>query len=136
MSDINFAGSDIDDTTGSIRIDNFAFTDSIGNGVALDYLKIESLRDSIARSITVTSDIINGNITGDFNFQSMKQYATNVAAKIFPSIIEADDSHISTDNTFSYQFRVEANNDILDLLKSPVRLLYPVDINGNFANKK
>ena len=131
MSDINFAGSDIDDTTGSIRIDNFAFTDSIGNGVALDYLKIESLRDSIARSITVTSDIINGNITGDFNFQAMKQYATNVAAKIFPSIIEADDSHISTDNTFSYQFRVEANNDILDLLKSPVRLLYPVDINGN-----
>ena len=91
MSDINFAGSDIDDTTGSIRIDNFAFTDSIGNGVALDYLKIESLRDSIARSITVTSDIINGNITGDFNFHSMKQYATNVAAKIFPSIIEADD---------------------------------------------
>ena len=84
MSDINFAGSDIDDTTGSIRIDNFAFTDSIGNGVALDYLKIESLRDSIARSITVTSDIINGNITGDFNFQSMKHYATNAAAKIFP----------------------------------------------------
>lgn len=120
-------------TLGTIELHDISFRDTAGVGMGLaDLLITSTVADSITHNIQITSDMLNGAITGTFDTKHLIPTLRNMLAQSFPSIIEPiqipdTDRNL---NQFQYSFAIDIPQETEKFLNLPIGLLAPVTITG------
>ena len=130
-------GTQMDNLNGKISINEFAYVDSVDNGIKLN--KVEVLADNTETPYTVSvrSDVLNGNVQGNYRFDTLIPAVKRAIADAFPALFPASSIQEKKDavkNDFVYTFTIESNdatNNLLKFFKAPVELPYPVTLNGH-----
>ncbi|MDR1115972.1 MAG: translocation/assembly module TamB [Tannerella sp.] len=133
----NFTGNNPDDFEGSIELENLSFHTSI-DSFALNGLRIETSRDERPhKRIRISSDIIDGEITGVYSFSSLANDLLNTSGTYLPSLIKTikkKDVTNKSENRFDFFFTIKNTESISDILKLPVAILRKSSIRGQYNN--
>lgn len=125
---------------GEIVLRDLCYKDSVGNGLELDRLLIKADSRNNPNVINLESDILNGQLKGDYNFKTIVPVLKGIIADVYPSLFEnqGHNKELSgVKNNFNYAFNVESNETtraFLDFFKLPITIPYPVALNG-FVNE-
>lgn len=133
----SFTGDSPDNAVGSVKVEALRLASSSQEQNLLDSLSVTASGTGNEREIVLNSDLINGKIKGACTFKSLVPQLKNIAGAIFPSLLPVSEIEPMPDNDFSMSFKINPDNRILELLGSPVRIIYPIDIYGavNTATK-
>ncbi len=131
-------GENLDDAIGNIIIHDLAFKDKENNGVGIDYFIVESTDNDDSsgnKTVKVSSDIINGELIGQFDMAHIAPAAKNMLSQPFPSLFSY--SPIPSKgrkrlNDFTYNIDINVPDDIVGFFKLPVSLLSPLSLSGFF----
>ncbi|MDE7135477.1 MAG: hypothetical protein K2N91_02500, partial [Muribaculaceae bacterium] len=161
-SDVNLHGESLDRCDGAIHIADILFHNPMDKSLAVKDILIESSSIDFPRSISVTSELISGEIIGDFKFNTIAQAAKELVYRALPTFnpnkersryaFVADASQrasgeeleksasdvrlIDSTNRFSYNFTVTDTEKIADFLNLPVSVIYPMTIEGSFDSRE
>lgn len=131
----NITGNNIDDFQGYIAIEDLAFltrTDSF----FLDTMRVDAYGDISNRLLTVSSDILNGEISGAFSLSEIFSYIISTSRSYLPSLNEVyQDFSSKEEERFSYKISVENTEKLSNTLKLPVTILKPSNISGYCNNE-
>lgn len=136
--DALFYGNNLENANGSLMLHDLAFVDENGKGIKLDNFYIIADNHHEPNQIEISSDVLNGNIVGKYDFKCLVNSFKDILSPIFPALISNTEKHrhyaSQPINQFEYSLRVENNDrtaDILSFFKSPIELLYPVTLSGH-----
>lgn len=112
----------------------------------LDSLIVVSRSTEVPREITVTSDIVNGRISGDYDFKCLPALITEIAHRAVPVLDPsggegerdlAGNLHRQKGNTtpvgtnvFEFTLSVDETEPLNDIFKMPVTTVYPSTLTG------
>lgn len=127
------SGNTPNTTLGTIELHDISFRDTAGAGMGMaDLIITSTVADSITHNIQISSDMLNGAISGTFDVKYLIPTLRNMLAQSFPSIIEPiqlpdTDRNL---NNFQYSFSVDIPQETETFLNLPIGLLAPVTITG------
>lgn len=135
-----FEFTNIDDINGSLTIDNLNFSDNDSNtpDLKIKSLTIDTQPNSDAPGVLIKSDFLNGYINGSYNISSLYPMLKEMAYTVFPAIDNETSKKTFSENdyennNFSFNFKVEACENLCNFFKLPFSIIYPIDINGHFS---
>jgi hypothetical protein len=117
----NFTGSNVDDFAGQIKINDVSFR-TLTDTFYLDTLAVETIRQEASRKLMVVSDIINGEIVGDYSFNDLLHSFSETAHIYLPSLPGAA-SKSKNDNIFSLIVKIENTEHLSNTFKLPLTIL-------------
>lgn len=129
----NFAGNNIDNIDGFLRIDSLLF-DTPGKDLFLDELLIEASGTKDDRRLSLKSDIISGEVTGAYSLLTMGASINESIRTYLPSLIAADRKTSVKENNLAFDFVINNTSDLSEVLKLPVTNLSPARITGFYNN--
>ncbi len=134
---MNWSGNSVDTGNGTISLSDIAFVDTDGAGINIDRIELEAINTDSLQYINLRSDIIEGAIVGQYDFATLASTAKDILSHTFPVFfggeVQHSDAKTKNDtriNNFSYNFVVKENNELTDFFKTPIRIVYPITING------
>lgn len=136
--DADLEGSLPDRADGTITISNSSLTSEEGQSLAFNNFTLISNSSELPRSLQIKSDIINGDITGDFSFAALMPTLSDIAMQAFPVLAnekngkEARKKIDIAGNDFDFSFTLDNLDSLSDFFHLPVYSIYPIDIDGNF----
>ncbi|MCD7977842.1 MAG: translocation/assembly module TamB [Tannerellaceae bacterium] len=130
----DFTGNNIDNVEGTFRIDSLAFLTTPGN-FYLDHLEIEATGDLEDRRLSITSDIINGEINGAYSFITFIPSILNTFKEYVPALINTKVKEQKTNaNNFSLLLTIENTESLSQTLKLPFTVVNQARITGHYNN--
>lgn len=128
----SFYGNKIDNATGDIEVRNLALVDGEDKGLHIKSFLLEANNENVPQSITVTSDFLNGNVSGSYDFVSLVPVMQNVLSQSLPSLIKQNDKELNNrrENDFKFDFTLEPQLELQPMFKLPVNVIYKTTING------
>jgi hypothetical protein len=134
---VNFTGDNPDDFEGYIELEDLSFNTS-KDSFSLNNLRIETSADEHPyRKMRISSDIINGEITGIYSFSSLIHNLFETSGKYLPSLIKTiknENVANNSENKFDFLFAIENTENISKMLKLPAAILQKSDIRGHYNN--
>lgn len=135
--DADFIGKDIDHAQGYIRIDSIDFLRE--NKVFLmNKFLVESSIDSIGHRLKIQSDILNGEVAGEYSFLTMANSILQTLHPYLPALIKVKDrkkkEKEELENNFTFNFSISNTEDLSTILKLPVTVISPAKIVGRYNN--
>lgn len=132
----NFHGKTVDDAIGAIQIDSLDFIRG-EKRFQLDQLEIASSISDSSRIVSIKSDIIKGQISGNFTFvtlindfkQTLKQY---LPALIKGNLANNQKTQSRGNNSLKYEFAISNTETLSDILNLPVTNLATANIFGEY----
>lgn len=132
--DANFSGNRIDNVNGSVAVSSLTFVDKEDHGIHLDHLNVDADNTSPVQSIDISSDYMNGYITGSYNVKSLVPSVKHMLWRAFPQFFadyeKTSDSH-KVPNNLRFKFEVDPNEELQEMAKLPVRILYKSTVDGH-----
>ncbi|MCM1021169.1 MAG: translocation/assembly module TamB [Muribaculum sp.] len=128
----------IDNVDGKFEIYDFAFTDTLGNGVGLNYLTMALYNSHKPQYGLIHSDIFDGNISGNYKLTSLKDAFIRSVSPVMPVLFASNDEDKEKADTDSQY--VKLNLDLrsnqtmsrwMSFLKSPIDLVHQVNITAS-----
>lgn len=133
--DADFAGVDIDNAEGYIKIDSIDFIrdDKV---FQMDRLLVEILGQSDRRTLKVKSNLLNGTLTGAYSVSSIASNIQQTLRPYLPALIKPDNKKRpeDKDNIFAFDFLINNTDSLSSILKLPVTILSPAKIVGAYNN--
>jgi hypothetical protein len=137
----DISGKNLDCIDGYVYLDNFSFINEEGDGLLLHHFDVESTRDNTERRIDVTSDFLNGSVTGEYSFTTLPLTFKDILSHVFPAYFDKAE-HRGIDNlennlhqnNFTFDFTFSNAENLGDFLNIPVKVIYPVSITGGLDN--
>ena len=129
-TDVSLNGNMLDNMTGSINLRDVSFVDNEGNGVKLKRLTLDADNSSYPQRIDLSSDYLNGYITGQYSFKSLIPSIKSMLSKSFPQYFSSYTSRNGPTNNLQFDFTIEPNEELLTFLNLPVDLIYKTSLNG------
>ena len=124
-------GSSVDDITGDIRLTDLKFLSKANEGISLDHLIIKSSdEDEYSRHISITSDWVDGEMSGNFKMAEIKKELIAMASSVFPSLMAENRSDLEFHSDLDFSFLIKADNSLTEFFNLPFRILVPVPIDG------
>lgn len=125
-------GNSIDNVTGEVTLANLAFGASGKKSIYLDNLDIKSECTDDNRQISLNSDWVDGEITGNFKMAELPAELIGMASAVFPSLVMPPKKGIGElQSDMEFSLLVKADNSLTDFFNLPVRLLVPIAIDGS-----
>ena len=137
----NYNGKQIDKANGYVHISNLWY----GNpkeSFKWKQLNIDASQATDQQRITITSDYINGQVEGEYTFDTLIQSLQNIASQFIPSIVTLiqpneiqpneipEKSAENVKNNFEWDFTIAPHLKMAQLLKFPVTLTDTARIEG------
>lgn len=132
----DFTGNNIDNLEGSILLDSFSFK-TAPRDFFLKQLKVEAAGHTADRHLTVTSDIINGEVTGAYSFQTIVPSLLNTFKNYLPALAESKETKKKNgvkENNFSLVFTVENTEAASEAFKLPFTVINQARLVGHYNN--
>jgi hypothetical protein len=134
-----FAAGSPDDIQGHIELRHLTFATHEGR-IHLPALRLEStVDDRRHRRMHITSDVINGEITGQYTFSSLAGDLLRTAGHYLPSPVRAAAPLLPSvpadadANRFDFLLMVENTDTISTILRLPVAILRPSTLRGQYS---
>lgn len=133
--DADFRGKDIDSAEGYLRIDSIDFVRE-DKRFQMNGFMMRSVQDSLNHSIHISSDLLNGEITGQYSFASMSKSILKTLHPFLPALINIDEKKRPEDkeNKLRFDFTLQNTDALSDILRLPVTLNSMARIKGNYNN--
>ncbi|MBD5257445.1 MAG: hypothetical protein HDS52_01980 [Barnesiella sp.] len=125
-----------DRADGIITVTDFDITSPSDETLAFDNISLIFDSSSMPRSIELQSDIINGDITGDFRFATLMPALRALAFEALPALADPaagtrlQQKQEVDGNNFSFSFTLDNLDRISDFFHLPVYAIYPVTLEG------
>ncbi|OAV70400.1 putative protein involved in outer membrane biogenesis [Bacteroidales bacterium Barb4] len=132
----DFTGNTIDNLEGSIRLDSLLFL-TASNRFFLERFEVAAGGKEESRRLTVASDIMNGEVSGNYSFTTITSALANTFANFLPSLtgITSKERDKIKENDFSLLLTINNTEALSDMLKLPVTILHPARISGQYNNR-
>lgn len=139
--DGNFTASNINDAEGSVAMKNFEMVapDTLGGIYRLDNLRISSgYDDNNVHYLNVKGDMGEGDIRGNFNWNTLTQSFVNYIATKLPTLPNLPKATLNSENNFVANLRLTESDWMERLLGVPVKLEQPLTLHAsiNDINKQ
>ena len=128
--DANFKGDRIDNADGIVEINNLLFVNN-GNEFKMDGAYIEANNSNTPQYIALNSNIIEGNIIGDYKFSSLKNSLLGVLSEVMPSFIN-EVFAFENNNSFEFEFTIPDTENLTKTFELPFMLNDMSYINGYY----
>ena len=132
-----YNGTNINDAIASLSVNGLKFITPSQEGINIENINIELNNQNTPQHITLNSDIIDGEVEGCYDFASLTHSAKDIISHYLPSLISAEciektinEKETEILNDFNINFTIKDNNEILDFINAPVRLIHPIKITG------
>lgn len=127
---VNFTGDNVDDFAGHITVDSLSFF-TLTDSFYLDTLRIETIGIKSNRKLTIASDIINGELIGNYSFRSLLPSFLETARIYLPSLpgIEQKKEH---ENIFSLTLRIDDTEHLSNTFKLPFTVIDSMYVYGQY----
>lgn len=130
----DFTGNNIDNLEGSIIVDSLSFQ-TTPRDFFLKQLKIEASGHSQERSLSVASDILNGEVKGAYSFTTIVPSLMNTFKSYLPALVNSRQIKKSSDpNNFSLLFTIENTEDLSETFKLPFTITSQARLVGHYNN--
>lgn len=133
--DIDAEATSLDDLVGAATLSEATF----GNGdktYTLHNLTLVADNSDAVKRTTLHSDVVDASIEGEFSYNSIVPFVKRIAANAFPSLIghatSGDNKPIEADISLT----VKDSDQLSEWLKLPVRIIYPVAIDGKLSSSE
>ncbi len=134
-TDANFTGNNLDNSNGTIKLDSVKFSNG-KEDFKIAQFTIEAHNQTYPQSIAITSDYINGSITGKYRFSTLKQSAYKLLSSALPSLLPElpKQNEYDNENDFSYYFTFEPNIEMARIFNLPVTLTDRAILQGSLSD--
>lgn len=130
----NFTGNTIDNVEGNILLDSLSIK-TAPNSFFLEELAIAASGYKDDRKLTISSDIINGEVVGAYSFTTILPSIFQTAANYVPSLINTKQKNEQVqENNFSILLTIENTEALSNTLKLPVTIISQSRITGHYNN--
>ena len=132
----NFTGNNPDNFDGYIEIENLSFI-TTKDSFSINNFRIEtSANEAIHRRMAISSNIINGEITGQYSFSSLVPEMLSTFGRYIPSLTSSISKEKKTEGTNAFHFNIAVENteNISKMLKLPITILQKANIHGHYNN--
>lgn len=133
--DANYTGNQLDNANGYVYV-NDVFYGNEKEAFTLNELKIEAHNDSLPQYITIASDVLVGEITGEYTLSALGHTFTQLARPILPTVAQNDEATLTKDetempaNNFKWSLAMYPNIKMSQILNLPFTLTDTATING------
>ena len=128
--DANFKGDRIDNADGVVAINNLLFTNN-DSEFAMEGAYIEANNSNFPQYIALKSDIIEGNIVGNYKFSSLKNSFLGVLSEVMPSFID-NVVALENNNSFEFEFSIPDTENLTKTFELPFLFSNESFINGYY----
>lgn len=132
-------GTRPDRGTAEARFRNLAIASDSRPEFKIDSLTILSQSEDVPRKITVSSDLVNGEIMGDYDFTSLASQIKAIAADALPALDLPQTSQTLSPadrvNDFTFEFTIEETEPLRDIFRLPVSSVYPMTFSGKVNSR-
>ncbi|MBR1804364.1 MAG: translocation/assembly module TamB domain-containing protein, partial [Muribaculaceae bacterium] len=129
-ADVAFVGNSLDNATGNVVLTDIDFKDSEDRGIHLDLLSLDADNTSTPQRIDLTSDYLNGHVTGSYNLQTLVPAIKSMLSKSFPQYFSGYTQRQATDNNLQFDFTLDPDDNLQAFLKLPVKVVHPTTLTG------
>ena len=84
---IDLSGNGIDDVSGLIKLSGLRYASSAGDVTYIGDIQAKAETDSAGRKVTLRSDIVDADITGNFRFSEIVAATRRTASEILPDLL-------------------------------------------------
>ncbi len=131
----DFTGNNIDNVEGGLRIDSLSFKTSPSD-FFLEKFEANASGHSDNRRLTISSDILNGEVTGAYSFATIVPSLINTFEHYLPSLIKLTQKKEQVqENNFSLLLTVENTETLSQTLKLPFTIVNQARISGHYNNR-
>ncbi|MCL1937926.1 MAG: translocation/assembly module TamB [Candidatus Azobacteroides sp.] len=128
----NVKGNNIDNMEGEISFHDLSFSTEKGNysirDIALNFQEEED-----KRLLSIRSDLLNGEITGNYSLRTLPETLKNWITSYLPSLIPSNlQTFESTDDHFSLNFEINNTQDFSHIFEFPVTFYENSSIAGEY----
>ena len=130
----DFTGDNIDNLEGSITLDSLSF-ETTPSSFFLKKFEVVASGHSLDRQLTITSDILNGEVTGSYSFNTLIPSLMNTFKGYVPALINTTQKkQIVKENNFALLLTIENTEALSTTLKLPFTMVQPGRITGHYNN--
>ncbi|MDR0844094.1 MAG: translocation/assembly module TamB, partial [Tannerella sp.] len=128
----DFTGNSVDNFEGHISVENLAFLTQ-PDSFYLNTLQINAASHSSGRKLTVTSDILNGEVTGAYSFSTLWSSFLKTGQSYLPSLSNAlQENQKINENAFVLAVTIENTESLSKTLKLPFTVIERGTITGQY----
>jgi len=132
---VNFTGNNIDNLLGYINIKDVRFSTERGE-YNLDSLTLSSqISDSNNKILSITSDLVSGNITGQYSFNDIVPALMETGNAFLPAVIKTSQKKIVSENNFNIDITIKDTEEFSHILDLPFVLYDETKIQGNYDHE-
>lgn len=144
--DMFLTGNDLNNLTGNVQFKDFAYVDSLDDGIHLKEFIVEADNVSSPKNVHVKSDIVNGGISGQYDVYELTKTVKEMLAKPFPALFAEEENvegmnmerkksisnnfGIENVNNLYFGFNVDNVEEITEFFNLPVEPLSTVTLEG------
>ena len=130
----DFTGNNIDNLEGSIRLDSLSFN-TAPDSFFLERLEVMASGHSLDRQLTIHSDILHGEVTGAYSFQTLAHSLMNTFEEYVPALAHtARKRPVTKENNFALLLTIENTEALSSTLKLPFTMIQPGRVTGHYNN--
>lgn len=131
----DFTGDNIDNLQGSITVDSLSFH-TAPDSFFLKQFQVTASGHSLDRRLTISSDIVNGEVTGAYSFETLVPSFMNTLKGYIPALINTTQKKQAVkENNFSLLLTVENTEAFSRTLKLPFTMINQGRITGHYNNQ-
>lgn len=130
--EVAFDGADVNSFNGFIDLSNITIENRNGGKLAFNSFRVENNTVESPGLLTVSSDVINGQLEGDYSFVSLPATFMHLARRVFPALLgdaESSPHNIGYDR-LNFGFTMANTEPYREFFNLPVSAVYPVKIDG------
>jgi hypothetical protein len=134
--DANFTGKDIDNADGYLQVDSLRFFRG-GDLLRLNKILLEASGELDSRKLEITSDIVNGSVSGKYSFLIIGESLKQTLHPYLPALIENSASKQADkieDCDLNFNFTVNNTETLSRILDLPFTIYSPAKIIGFYNN--
>ena len=134
--DTDLTGNDPDNLRGTVTLSDLLFETDKGS-YSLDRFKIASTPTELEKRIHIDSEILSGNIWGNYSFKTIVPALKQTLAHYLPSLITPDSKYFDNGETdVSMHLTVEDMTGFSKIFKLPFSLHGQTDISGRYNDNE
>ncbi|MGB0886965.1 MAG: translocation/assembly module TamB domain-containing protein, partial [Vicingaceae bacterium] len=129
---VDVKGNNIDDLQGSIQLVNSHYNDKI-DSLTIENIKINTGFNNGLRELFVNSEIVDGELKGNFKVNEMANYVNEFFNRYIPSIIDEEHQVVNLSNDLNFEVNLHSSKLLSKLFFNGVELSDSTDFYGNYS---
>ncbi len=133
----SFWGNSVDNASGHLEVNDFAFIDSHNQGLKFNRLQLNADNNGIDKVISIESDHLDGFVSGQYDFKTIVPTVKHMLARAFPQYFGdyADYRHDGEPNDVRLNLVINPDETLHQMHNLPFKLAYRTIVEANLSER-